>query len=318
MTSTQVAVLSEAEVTVGSFIKHLIPEMGRALPNGMDADRMARIALTVVRQSDIQARKDNKPQNSLANCTPQSFAGALLTSSALGLEVGSSGEAYLVPYAGECTLIIGYQGFAKLFWQHPLAKDLQAEAVHEGDEFDYSLGTLRYLKHKPAARDRGKVTHYYATAELTNGAHPFVVLTADEVKALRGGKIGPSGQIKDPMRWMERKTALRQLFKLLPKSATMVAAIAVDEQKGSVLLERAVPSAVAAGESFAQLPASTADEARAQIESQQANRVTVAEITGRKPVTRDEEIAEHEASIAADAAQQQAERNASLFPEDGQ
>jgi recombination protein RecT len=192
--------------------------MHRALPKHMDADRLARLALTVVRQSDIEAHKARKPENSLARCTPESFAGALLTAAALGLEPGVNQEAYLVPYKGECTLIVGYQGFAKLFWQHPLAKHLDAHAVHAKDDFDYAYGLAQYLRHKPAKGERGKITHYYAVAELSTGASAFVVLTADEVKKLRGGKVGPSGNIPDPMHWMERKTALRQLVKLLPKS----------------------------------------------------------------------------------------------------
>jgi phage RecT family recombinase len=182
--------------------------------------------------SASRSATSRKPGKSLADCSPESFAGALLTAAALGLEPGVNQEAYLVPYKGECTLIVGYQGYAKLFWQHPLAKHLDAHAVHENDEFDYAYGLAQYLRHKPARGDRGKITDYYAVAELSTGASAFVVLTADEVKALRGGKVGPSGKIPDPMHWMERKTALRQLVKLLPKSTNLVAALAVDEQRG--------------------------------------------------------------------------------------
>jgi len=211
--------------TIGSVIQQLRPEIARALPKHMDADRMARMALTVL-------RKDPK----LARCTPESFAGALLTSAALGLEPGVNGEAYLVPYGRECQFIIGYQGFAKLFWQSPLAAHLDAQAVHEKDDFDYEYGLAPMLRHKPALGvDRGNVIAYYAVAKLTTGASAFVVLSAEEVKSLRGGKVGPSGNIPDPMHWMERKTALRQLVKLLPKSATLNAALEVDEKKGTEL-----------------------------------------------------------------------------------
>lgn len=238
--------------TIAQFIGQLQPEIARALPKHMDADRVARIALTIVRQSEIEARK--RGGASLADCTPGSFAGALLTAAALGLEPGVNNECYLVPYKGECTLIVGYQGFAKLFWQHPLAKHLDAHAVHENDDFDYAYGLTQYLRHKPARGDRGKVTDYYAVAELSTGASAFVVLSAREVKDLRGGKVGPSGQIPDPQHWMERKTVLRQLVKLLPKSANLSAALAVDEQPGSTLAHRGVPVAIAAGDGFPELP----------------------------------------------------------------
>ena len=223
--------------TVAETIVNMRREITQALPKHMDADRIARLALTVI-------RKDK----ALAACKPESFVGALLTASALGLEVGVNGEAYLVAYKGECTLIVGYQGYAKLFWQHPLAQHLDAQAVHAADDFDYAYGLDPFLRHKPALTDRGAVVAYYAVAGLTSGARLFVVLSADEVKALRGGKVGSSGNIPDPMHWMERKTALRQLFKLLPKSPTLARALDSDERTGTELRAAQVqPAALPAG-----------------------------------------------------------------------
>lgn len=228
--STDVALPSQQNAdrpTIGAMIQQLRPEIGRALPRGMDADRMARLALTVLRQTP-----------KLANCTPQSFAGALLTAAALGLEPGVNGEAYLVPYKRECQLIIGYQGYAKLFWQNPLARHLDAQAVYENDDFDYAYGLHPRLEHKPARGERGRVIYYYAVATLSTGGSSFVVLTPEEVKKLRGGKVGTSGDIDDPMRWMERKTVLRQLIKTLPRSTNLNAAVVVDEELGTSLRAR--------------------------------------------------------------------------------
>jgi recombination protein RecT len=218
---TDITLPSQNKPTIASTIALLRPEIQRALPKGMDADRIARLALTAV-------RKDPK----LAECAPESFAGALLTAAALGLEPNLNGEAYLVAYKRECTLIVGYQGYAKLFFQHPLARHLDAQAVHEHDHFDYAYGLDPYLVHKPARGDRGPITDYYAVAALSTGAKLFVVLSADEVKALRGGKVGTSGQIADPQHWMERKTVLRQLLKLLPKSTALQQAVDADERPG--------------------------------------------------------------------------------------
>ncbi|WP_297739654.1 recombinase RecT [uncultured Tessaracoccus sp.] len=175
-------------------------EIQRALPKHITADRVARLVLTEIRKNP-----------KLLNCTRESFFGALMTASALGLEPGVNGEAYLVPYADkkrgivECQLIIGYQGVAKLFWQHPLAKRMSAEYVCENDEFEYDKGLVQRLHHKPAEGNRGKVTHYYAIVELSTGALQFDVFTADQIKALRRGAVGSSGNIADPEHWMERK-----------------------------------------------------------------------------------------------------------------
>ncbi|WP_280304896.1 recombinase RecT [Nocardia neocaledoniensis] len=219
---------------VAGYLTRIQGEIQRALPRHMDADRMARLTLTAIRKTP-----------NLALCTEASFAGALLTASALGLEPGVEGECYLVPYKNfnkrtesttmECQLIVGYQGYTKLYYATPMAGSIDAQPVYENDDFDYELGTRAYLRHKPARGDRGEIVDYYALATLTSGATPFVVLSPEQVKELRGGKVGPSGDIADPLRWMERKTALRQLVKLLPKSPTLAAAAAVDERGGEEL-----------------------------------------------------------------------------------
>jgi recombination protein RecT len=200
-----------------------------ALPAHLDAGRIARLALTAVRTTP-----------KLAQCTPESFAGSLLESAALGLEPNVEGESYLVPYKGECTLIVGYKGYTKLYWQHPLARHLDAQAVREADEFDYAYGLDPYLRHKPGRGDRGPIVDYYAVAQLATGARMFVVLSPEEVRALRRGKTGPSGDIPDPQGWMERKTVLRQLFKLTPKSRTLARAIESDEVGGHALRQRQI------------------------------------------------------------------------------
>ncbi len=248
MTTTQnaVAVRNERQqqnaASLRTFIERLTPEIQRALPKGLDGDRIARIALTLLRTDMLACNAKRTPDKALVNCSQESFAGALLTASALGLEPGLNGEAYLVNYGGECTLIVGYAGMAKLFWQHPMARHLDAQTVYHKDTFDYAYGLDPFLTHKPAIGDRGSIVAYYAVAVLSSGAKSFIVLTPDDTRALRGGKEGPSGQIKDPMHWMEKKTALRQLFKLMPKSATLARALDADERSGTDL-RRELPGA---------------------------------------------------------------------------
>lgn len=217
--------------TVYAALQQLQSQIALALPKHLDAQRVARLALTAVR-----ANKD------LAACSPDSFAGALLTSSALGLEPNVMGECYLTPFRDknrggrwECQLIVGYQGYSKLFYQSPTGAHLDAHTVYANDEFDYEYGTSPFLRHRPTRDERGEVIFYYATARLTTGSTHFVVLTPEEVKELRRGKVGPKGDIPDPQRWMERKTAVRQVLKMLPKSPQLGAAVAADERGGAEL-----------------------------------------------------------------------------------
>lgn len=209
--------------TLAQMINGLKPELAKALPRHVSVDRIARVAITAIRRNPT-----------LEKCTPESFLGALITASQLGLEVNTpAGEAWLIPYGRECTFVLGYQGIVKLFHQSPQAKHIDAQVVYEGDEFDFAYGLDPYLIHKPsraADRRKGRITHYYAVATTNTGGSAFAVLSPDEVKELRGGKVGPSGNIADPMHWMERKTVLKQALKLAPKTVELTVAIDADEK----------------------------------------------------------------------------------------
>ncbi|MCG7610375.1 recombinase RecT [Mycobacterium sp. CnD-18-1] len=237
---TAPAVQTQAPASTAQLLKVLTPELARAVPKGMDADRIARLVTTEVRKSR-NAKAAGIAKQSLEDCTQESFAGALLTASALGLEPGVNGECYLVPYRDnrrrvvECQLIIGYQGIVKLFWQHPRAARVDAQWVGENDEFRYTMGLNPTLEHVKAKGDRGKPVYYYAVVEVTGAQPLWDVFTADEIKELRRGKVGSSGDIKDPQHWMERKTALKQVLKLAPKTTRLDAAIRSDDRPGTDL-----------------------------------------------------------------------------------
>lgn len=237
--------VSESRPSLVAALDAMKPELERALPRHMRGDRIARITLTEIRKNP-----------KLVNCTPASFFGALLTAAALGLEPGVSGECYLVPYKTECQLIVGYQGLVKLFWQHPLSKRLSAETVYERDHFLINKGLTPNLEHTPATGDRGKIVGYYAIAELTTGGINFDFFTPEQIKELRGGKVGTSGDIKDSAGWMERKTALKQVLKLMPKSVELIQALNVDETVGSM----AVGKALSAHEPLPQIERVPADD----------------------------------------------------------
>jgi recombination protein RecT len=239
--ATQQTTVAQRQAAQAAYIAKLGPELRKVLPKYLPEERYVRLATTAVRTNE-----------KLQRATPISLAGALMTAAALGLEPNTpTGDCYILPYenkrAGrgpdgefqvEAQLILGYQGLVRLYNNSPAAGEIFAEAVYPEDDFSWARGTSPYIDHRPHPEARAadsKPTHYYAVAILQNGAKPFVVLTADEVKTLRRGKVGSSGDIPDPQRWMERKTALRQLVKLLPKSTELALAGRVDESSGTEL-----------------------------------------------------------------------------------
>jgi recombination protein RecT len=113
---------------------------------------------------------------------PESFLTAFMASADRDLMPNTSkGLAYLIPYGDKVQFQVGYQGLLLEARRTGEVMTIDAELVFEGDEFDVIFGTERKIVHRPKfdidRTNYAKVTHVYATAKLTNGEHPFVVLS---------------------------------------------------------------------------------------------------------------------------------------------
>lgn len=209
-------------------------EIARALPRHLNAERMARIALT-------EFRKNPK----LQECDPRSIFAAVVQSSQLGLEVGLMGEAFLVPFDGQCQLVPGYPGLMKLARQSGMVQDIYAHEVRTNDKFALQLGLQRELLHEPLSgpggfpasdEERGEITGFYAVAVFKDGSRTFQALSRKEVEAIRDGSRGyqAAKRLKRESVWdsdftaMGLKTAIRRLCKFLPKSPELAMALAMD------------------------------------------------------------------------------------------
>lgn len=223
---------------IEQLIQNSIKELGKAVPSHLSAERLVRIALTTIRLNP-----------SLADCTKESFLGALFQSAQLGLEPNVEGQAYIIAYNNsrnvngkwvkikEAQFQIGYKGLIELFYRHGSAVSIDMHSVYENDVFEYEYGTKAYLRHMPTFKDRGEVIAYYAIATLKNGGTPFMVMSKDE--CMEHGKTHSkcydaakgfdknSPWFKDPNA-MCKKTVLIQLAKLLPKSIELQKALAMD------------------------------------------------------------------------------------------
>ncbi len=73
--------------TIQTLLTQMTPEIKKALPKHVSAERIARIAFTEIRKN---------PQ--LLDCSQASLLGAIMTAAQLGLEPGPTGQCYLIPY----------------------------------------------------------------------------------------------------------------------------------------------------------------------------------------------------------------------------
>jgi recombination protein RecT len=196
-----------------AMLKAFMPEIARALPKHMDADRMTRIALTAFRQNPA-----------LGNCDPKSVFAAVIMSSQLGLEIGIQGQAYLVPYGKQCQFIAGWQGLADLVSRSGRAA-VWTGAVYEGDDFDYGMGSEQWIKHKAGdMHGIGKLTHLYAVGKIKGSEHSIIeVWTVKRVEAHRDryNKVGKRHYSYENFEMYGRKIALLQVLKYMPKSVEL-------------------------------------------------------------------------------------------------
>lgn len=212
------------------FIQHK-DQLAAALPKHLNADRMARLALTALSQN-----------RALADCDARSIFGAVVVASQLGLEIGILGQCYLVPYKGKATLIPGWQGLMDLVGRAGRAS-CWTGAVFAGDEFDWGLGDRPHVTHRPCGEsDPTKITHVYAVGRVKGAEWPIIeVWPISRVWAHRDryNKVGTSHYSFDHPEMYARKVVLLQVMKYLPKSIEISAAMEIsyrgDEGKHATL-----------------------------------------------------------------------------------
>jgi recombination protein RecT len=212
---------------IATLLQENKAEIMAALPKHISIDRMLTIAQTAA---------VSVPQ--LLDCFTPSLFGAMIKCSQLGLEPNNAlGQAYLIPFRNnkknrtDVQLLIGYRGMIDLARRSGHIKSIQAQAVREGDEFEFEWGTQEKLRHVPG-QNRGEITHFYAYAQLKDGGVQFDVLTKGDVDKIMSAtqSKGNYGPWKDHYEQMGRKTLVRRLFNYLPVSIEMAEAAGLDSR----------------------------------------------------------------------------------------
>ena len=247
-----------------AMLKRSGTAIAQAVPQHIKADRFARVALTALRANvDLQ------------RCDPGSFLACMLQAAQLGLEPNTPLQhCFLIPRRKgdgfECTLQIGYQGMIDLARRSGQVKSITAHVVYAADRFSYTLGDDERIEHVPSMDgERGEVRYAYSIATLDDGSKVRRVVPRWEIEKARalGTRNGPWGNHFDEM---AKKTAIRRLYKMLPKSAEMAAASQIEEAD-----ERGIASARAVSTEVRELaesvdlglalPATAFDEATGEV-----------------------------------------------------
>ncbi|ORC37286.1 hypothetical protein B4O97_03595 [Marispirochaeta aestuarii] len=216
--------------TIGAMIEKLKPQIERALPKHVTPDRMARMALTAIR---------NNPK--LGQAEAVSLMGSIIQASQLGLEPNTPlGQCYIIPYNSkngmQAQFQMGYKGIVDLAHRSGQYRQLTAHPVDEADEFRYSYGLNPDLVHVPAEKPSGKITHYYAVYHLTNGGFDFRVWSREKVEAhaKQYSKSFSSGPWQTNFDQMACKTVMIDLLRYAPKSVEIAKATSADNRTHTI------------------------------------------------------------------------------------
>ncbi len=204
-----------------SFMDRMKPQMALAIPKHMNADRMARLALTAFSSSAEMQR-----------CEFRTIASSLMMAGAMGLEPGVNGAGYLIPYKGTCTFVPGWKGLVDLVSRSGRAT-VWTGAVFAGDEFDYALGDRPFVRHRPGDETSpDKLTHVYAIGRSNGSDFPVIEVWSMSKVWKHRDALNKQGDKHYSYRHPEmyaRKIPLLQVLKYMPTSIEVANAIAVSE-----------------------------------------------------------------------------------------
>ncbi len=180
----------------------------------------------MIRQSVAAAIRGN---DSLQRADPMPIFNSAMYISRLGLEIGGhGGEAFLVPFKGKCTPMIGVRGKEVLAIRSGHVDSINSGVLHEFDLHDHDLSEA-FLTHKLdwTRDDRGKALGAWAKVYLTGSPRPLLELMPEcdfqqivkSVMRRNKGKLSPSyREWPDEQR---RNRVLSRLLKRTPKSKDM-------------------------------------------------------------------------------------------------
>jgi recombination protein RecT len=222
--------VAKAADPVAAMLAKMNTEIAKALPRHLSAEHFARVVTTAI-----------KTTPALRECEPISICAAVMLAAQLGLEPGTFGHCYLIPYNNgktgrkECQFQIGYRGLLDLVRRSGQVEAINCEAAYSKDEFQIVLGLNPDIVHKPCMdEDRGDLVAIYAVARLKGGCVQTAWMTAKEIQKHRV-RFSKAGSRSSP--WdtdfveMGKKTVLKRLCKLLPMSVDIFRGV---DQDGTV------------------------------------------------------------------------------------
>jgi recombination protein RecT len=202
------------------FMDKFKPQLALALPKHLNADRMARLALTAF-----------STNSKLQECDMMSIAGSIMTAGQLGLEPNVNGAGYLIPYGKTCTFVPGWKGLVDLVARSGRGTVFTG-VIFKDQQYTFTDGARRDLviHNETELDDPADITHAYAIGWVKDSSMPVIELwTVGKLKKHRDkyNKVGKSHYSFRDWEMYARKIPLLQVLKYMPCSVEVANAIAV-------------------------------------------------------------------------------------------
>ncbi len=198
-------------VVFSGFLDKFKPQLALAIPKHMNADRMARLALSAF---------SNSPK--LQQCTPKSIAASIMTAAQLGLEPGVNGAGFLIPYKDTCTFVPGWKGLVDLVARSGRGTVFTG-VIFKDQDYKFTDGAKRDLVigNETDLDDPEDITHAYAIGWVKGATMPIIELwRVSKIKKHRDkyNKVGSQHYSFRDFEMYARKVVLLQVLKYMPCS----------------------------------------------------------------------------------------------------
>jgi len=179
MANDIMTVKDETLTTVETKIKEMQETGGINLPANYSASNALQSAWLI-----LQETKDRNDKPALEVCTRSSIANALLDMVIQGLSP-SKKQLYFIVYGSKLSATRSYFGTMAVTKRLQSVKDIFAQVVYEGDEFEFEIngGTKRVIKHKQtlASMDSSKIIAAYCTIMHDEGKEYTEIITKKQI-----------------------------------------------------------------------------------------------------------------------------------------
>lgn len=207
--TTAVTKTKDQKLEIAAQLTGRLEGIRDVLPAGYSIARFKAVALNCISKNAA-----------LLDCDRTKLLLAFLQIAEMGLEP-TGGQASIIPYGKDPKVVVEYPGKVKLAYNSGMVRSIYAKVVRKGDHYKVRYGTNPGIEHEERSSYGDELVAVYAVADLTTGGTVFAACDAKLVKRHQDCGRAKGGPWQEWTEAMWQKTAIHELYKVLPRSYQM-------------------------------------------------------------------------------------------------